>query len=225
MTLVENALGLLQKANLDSQTLSFVSRALDSAKTHQGLAPGIRVSSMLAPSRDSIIIFNASSNSPGSDRELLEVIGELIYSKAGQVGQDVWSKKLVFSNSEVGKIFNDKLQSGAFSTFRSLVESIPTPVLRLEALHVANALIANGVSMGDAKNLDVTKWPAVEGLVNGTVPYPLLPLVSAYFDPSVWSSFPKAFAAYVKGELVCPCQDVTLKLHESLNSVLELCHE
>lgn len=182
---------------------------------------GIKKVAVLTPEKDSIVIFKNFASAPGGAEELLEVLGECALAKAGPEGEKIWNRKLVYSAGLVGSQFNEKLASGRYSTFRALTESYLGAVERLEALHIANALIANGVSVKDAQNVDVLQWPATQGLASGKEPYSLVPLVSAYCDPDHWKYFPKAFSAMVLGTLTCGRSDVLAGLKQNINSVLE----
>jgi hypothetical protein len=167
-------------------------------------------------------LFKNFGESPRSVSDLLDTYGELILKLSGQVGSEIWRRKLVTADRGVADSFNVKLQSGRFSTFRGLVESFEGAVERLVALHLANALIHHRVSFGDAKNMDVFEWPHTQGLATGKVPYSVIPLVSAYCDPDVWRVFPTAFRHRVLGTLACGRKDVEVEFKAVVDSVCEV---
>jgi hypothetical protein len=225
-TLLENSREKLQawatSAKLDQEATGKLLAAVSGAKEVDFQPAGISRSVALSAGGDSINIFKTFSSDPKGHEGLLEALGELTLLKAGDLGKQVWERKLVFAAPETANDFDHKLKSGNFSLFKSLVESFDGAVQRLEALHYANALISNGVAIGDAKNLNIFEWSATKDMAGGKVPYSLVPLVSAYCDSDQWKSFPKAFAAYVLGTLACGRNDVKGKFEEVIKSVIEL---
>ena len=221
MKLIEDASTLLGQVTAPPDVLSFLQKALSQAREDDYRPPGIKKVAMLTPEKANIVIFKNFVSAGTGPEELLEVLGELALAKAGPEGKEIWERKLVFSDGRVGDEYTAKLASGNFSTHRSLVESFVGAVERLEAAHIANALIANGVSIGDSKNVRVKEWPATKDMSTGATPYSLVPLVSAYCDPDVWRYFPKAFAAYVSGKLTCGRSDVLTAFRLNINYVLE----
>lgn len=182
--------------------------------------PDGNVSARVSQAEDCIYLFGSTSNTPTLTVDLVRAVGELIERKATAAGQaDIWRRKLVLPDATIGEEFNTKLRSRQYSTYRSLVESFTGAVSRLQALHIANALIANKVPMADAYNLDVTTCGYTATFATGKAPYSITPLVSAYCEAEVWKSFSKAFQQHCLGGIKCRRSDVGAKLEQVIEAV------
>jgi hypothetical protein len=200
----------IKSAGLPDEVLARLSLARGSIQQLSIQPAAISRTVMLAnkDQQSHIQLFKNFGDSPRAAEDLLEAYGELILLSSGTAGLQIWEKKLALADRGVADLFNQKLKSGNYSTFRALVESYGGAVERLVALHIANALIHHRQSFGDASNIDVFMWPHTEGLANGTVPYSLVPLISAYCDSDVWRHFPVAFRHRVMGTLAAGRKDV-----------------
>jgi hypothetical protein len=213
----------IEKAALPKEILAKLSAAKSTAKQLDMQPSAIQRVVMLGNdgSGSHIQLFKNFQGSSRAVQDLLDTYGELILLTSGEVGSIIWKRKLVLADSEVACQFNEKLKSGNFSSFKSLVESFTGAVERLIAIHISNALIHYRVSFGGTKNIDVTIWPQTEGLANGTQPYSIIPLLGAYCDPDVWRNFPIAFRHRVQGTLACGRKDVLSEFRKVIDSVCE----
>jgi hypothetical protein len=213
----------IEKAALPKEVLARLSAAKSTAKQLDIQPSAIQRVVMLGSDGGGshIQLFKNFQGSSRAVQDLLDTYGELILMTSGEIGSIIWERKLVLADSEIACQFNDKLKSGNFSSFKSLVESFTGAVERLVAIHLSNALIHYRVSFGDTKNIDVKVWPQTEGLANGTVPYSLTPLLGAYCDPDVWRSFPVAFRNRVQGTLTSGRKDVLSEFRQVIDSVCE----
>jgi hypothetical protein len=166
-----------------------------------------------------VLLFQNKQDSPEAARDLLVACGEAIWLLQEDWHHEVWNRKLVLDNSGVGEQFNKKLQSGQFSTYKSLVESFSGAVERLVALHLSNALIYNRVPCKDAQQVNVLEWPCTCDLATGKEPYSILPLLGAYCERNCWESFPESFACYAMNSVKCGRADVAKKLAEVIVTV------
>lgn len=127
---------------------------------------------------------------------VLREFGDYLLSKATPEMTEVWDKKLVVATVEQVNAFQSRLNTG-FSSYQEVVDSLKSPIDRLVALHLSNALMYNGQAYAGASNIDVREWGPTSDLANGTSYYSLVPLTSAYSPRSVHKDFGTAFASYV----------------------------
>jgi len=215
--------GAIEKAGLPQEVIAKLAIAKGSIRKMDTQPMAISRVAMLGREGDSahIQLFKNFSGSSRAVQDLLDTYGELILMTSGNAGGEIWRRKLVLADPEVSAQFNEKLKSGKFSSFRSLVESFNGAIERLVAVHISNALLHCKVSFGDAKNMDVTVWPQTEGLANGKIPFSLTPLLGAYCDPDVWRNFPVAFRHRVLGTLTCGRNDVLTEFKKIVDTVCE----
>lgn len=162
----------------------------------------------LSASPGTIQLYADFGKSNRATQDLLEAVGDLILQKAGKVGQQIWKRKLCLANDGTASSFTQKLGSKQFSTYRSVVESFTGAIERLIALHLANALISQRLSIEDAYNIDVANWPATTQFASGKKAYSIIPLATAYCDPSCVESYGHAFYCRVMSKLACGRKDV-----------------
>lgn len=211
----------LELAGVPAEALAQLSFLTKGAQWHDRQPPAVMRQVVLGGTAGQrrVVIFPQAASSTRGVQDLLEVYGEYLLEVAGRAGQLAWRHKLALAEPAHVALFQEKLASRQYSTFRSLVESIDGAVARLTALHLANAFIHHRVPMADAFNTAVDTWPATAGLASGQVPLSLTPLVSAYCDSDVWQRFPVAFSQRAMGLLNCGRQDVLQKFVEVIDSV------
>jgi hypothetical protein len=192
--------------------------AINSAETDLNSTPGIyRAASVRRLPQPQLLIFQNNSGSPQAVQDTLISCGEVIWLTQSPQDREIWTRKLVFEDSGIAANFNEKLQSGQFSSYKSIVESFDNSIHRLVALHLANALIYNRVPCG--QGINVLEWPQTTGLANGQIPYSILPLLGAYCDSDCWESFPRAFMHHVMGTVRCARKEVAEKLADIVESI------
>jgi hypothetical protein len=219
MEQISKAIELIKKSGLNPELEELVSTVCGKIE-HADVQPkGFTKTAGINPDSGNIQLFKNFESGTNSLQELLGTIGELLLAKSGADGKAIWEKKLVLLTSNTPEKFNGKLKSKQFSSFRSLVESFKGSVNRLEALHIANALIYHKISFGDSFNLDVKVWPQTEAFCNGKKPYSLIPLATAYFDQQ-YMEFSNAFCGKVLGDIKCSRKDVLDKFLEVVDGVL-----
>ena len=213
----------IEKSGLPKEVLARLAVAKGSVRQMNVQPQAIQRVAMLGreDGKAHIQLFKNFSDSSRAVQDLLDTYGELILMTSGEAGGEIWQRKLVLADPGVAQKFNEKLKTGNFSSFRSLVESFAGAVERLTALHIANALIYHRISFGDAKNVDVTAWPQTEDLAKGTMPFSLTPLLGAYCDPDVWRNWPVAFRHRVLGTLTCARNDVLTEFKKVIDAVCE----
>lgn len=221
--IVDQVHSSIDQAGLPGECVARLNVAKSSIKQLDSQPTAIQRVAMLVQSggQGCVHLFKNFQSSPRAVQDLLDSYGELILMTSGQAGNEIWNRKLALADIGVGDQFNEKLKSGKYSSFRSLVESFSGAVERLVAIHLANALIHSRVSYPDAQNIDVFTWPQTEALANGKVPFSLTPLVSAYCDPDTWRSWPVAFRHRVLGTLTCGRADVLTEFKKVIDAVAE----
>lgn len=208
---------LLKGVKIPESVLNFCLGLIRSARPVDA-QPGSAVCARASQAEECINLYGTTSSTPLLTLDLLEAAGELIERKAVAAGQaSLWQRKLVLPDAEVADEFNAKLRHRQYSTFQSLVESFGGAVQRLQAIHLANALIANKVPMADAFDIDVKVCGFTATFASCKVPYSITPLASAYCEPEVWQRFPVAFRQVATTGLKCRRSDVCAKM----NSVVE----
>ncbi len=161
-----------------------------------------------------------SPSAPMLPEVFYRAIGDWLFNNSPTTAREIWNKQLVAADPSVGAAFDAKLSSGQFSSWRALVESFDGAVNRLVALHIANALIANGMPIGDAVGLKVVDWPMTSEFATGKRPMSIIPLTSAYCDANQIASFGAAFAASITGSLSCSRTDVKRVLKQCIDTVV-----
>ena len=150
---------------------------------------------------------------------ILREFGEYLYSLCSKDTVERWEHKLVVPN--IGQIdaFQNKLKE-SYETYGDLVASFLYPVDRLIAIHLANALIANGQQIKDSKNLDIRNYGPTTDFANCSAFYSITPLVSVYAPRDVTKEFGCAFAGSVVYDLKCVLKaDVAVELKGIVRSV------
>jgi hypothetical protein len=144
---------------------------------------------------------------------VLREFGEYLLLKAGPEMETHWRQKLAYPTTDQIDAFQKRLNQG-FHTYAEVVESLKTPVDRLVATHMANAMMANGQAFAGACNVDVRKWGPTQEFTNLRRLMSLVPLTSAYCPRHIHNEFGSAFAS-------CVVFDLKTVLHTSVKDALQ----
>lgn len=124
-----------------------------------------------------------------------------------------WRLKLVLPTVAQIDAFQARL-NGGYTSYAAVVESLQTPIDRLVASHLANAMMANGQAFAGAANVDIRKWGPTQEFANLRRFYSLVPLTSAYCPRTLDKEFGSAFAA-------CVVYDLKTVTHSSVKEALQ----
>ncbi len=151
---------------------------------------------------------------------VLREFGELILLKAGAASQEVWKDKLMVPTVEAVKGFSTKIgkQRGEFNSYMEIIESFDSPVDRLTAINLANALIANNISYASSEGLNIYQWGQTCEYANRKRYHSITPLVSAYGHYKLCNEFGEAFAELVLHDLKAVRHTAVAKALENLIS-------
>ena len=141
-----------------------------------------------------IIVYPMAQVAIEPERAILKAFGRALYASFGQRSKARWKDKLVLAKESQIDDYQERLKKAA--SYKELVESYPTAVDRLVAIHLSNALLANNVPISEAQNLDVRTWSSTEKFACLETPYSLTPLSSVYCRYEVDKNFADAFADY-----------------------------
>jgi hypothetical protein len=144
---------------------------------------------------------------------VLREFGEYLLLKAGSEMDTHWRQKLAYPTCDQIDAFQTRLNQG-FKTYQEVVDSLKTPVDRLVATHLANAMLINGQAFAGASNVDVRKWGPTQEFANLRRFMSLVPLTTAYCPRHVHEEFGCAFAS-------CVVFDLKTVLHTSVKDALQ----
>lgn len=144
---------------------------------------------------------------------VLREFGEYLLLKAGAEMETHWNQKLTYPTCDQVDAFQTRLNQG-FKTYQEVVESLKTPVDKLVALNLANAMLVNGQAFAGACNVDVRKWGPTQEFANIRRFMSLIPLTSAYCPRHIHEKFGCAFAS-------CVVFDLKTVLHTSVKQALQ----
>ena len=125
---------------------------------------------------------------------ILREFGLAVQAKASKTALDMWNRKLVIPSAAAIDTFQSRLKE-KLPDYNALVDTFNTTTDRMVAIHIANALEANGQTIGDSANLDLKNWGPTMEFANCRRYYSITDLVNAYAPRSIATSFPSAFAA------------------------------
>lgn len=148
----------------------------------------------------------------GRSYVMIREFGRMILSKASQDLNMSWLKKLALPTNEQIDAVQMRFNEG-HAGYKQMVDSFMTPVDRLVALNIANALIANRTRFADATNLDIRTWGPTSDYCNFKRYHSLNPLVSAYCPEEVTMDFGAALAE-------CAVNDMKAVTHTSVAAAL-----
>lgn len=143
---------------------------------------------------------------------VLREFGDYILSKAPEEMEIEWRQKLVLPTTEQVNAFQQRLNQG-FDSYQEVVASLKSPLDRLVAAHLANALMYNGQAFSGASNVNVREWGPTKELATGVRYFSIVPLTSAYCPRAVHKDFGSAFAS-------CVVYDLKTVLHTDVKNAL-----
>jgi hypothetical protein len=143
---------------------------------------------------------------------VLREFGDYLMTKAGDEADVLWRQKLVLPTTEQINAFQQRLHQG-FKTYQEVVDSMKSPVDRLVALHLSNAMMFNGQAFAGASNVNVREWGPTQEFANLTRYFSLVPLTSAYCPRDIHKDFGSAFAS-------CVVYDLKTVLHSDVRIAL-----
>jgi hypothetical protein len=144
---------------------------------------------------------------------VLREFGEYLLLRAGPEMETHWRQKLAYPTCDQVDAFQTRLNQG-FKNYAEVVNSLKTPVDRLVAANLANAMMVNGQAFAGACNVDVRKWGPTQEFANLRRFMSLIPLTSAYCPRHVHNEFGCAFAS-------CVVFDLKTVLHTSVKAALQ----
>lgn len=127
---------------------------------------------------------------------VLREFGDYLLTKAPEEMEVAWRQKLVLPTTEQIAAFQQRLNQG-FHNYQEVVSSMKSPVDRLVATHLANAMMANGQAFAGATNINLREWGPTSEFAELKRYYSLVPLTSAYCPRDVHKDFGCAFASHV----------------------------
>lgn len=143
---------------------------------------------------------------------VLREFGDYLLTKAPKEMEVEWRQKLVLPTTEQINAFQQRLNQG-FNSYQEVVDSLKSPVDRLVALHLSNAMMYNGQAFAGASNVNVREWGPTKEFATLTRYYSLAPLTSAYCPRDVHKDFGTAFAS-------CVVYDLKTVLHSDVRFAL-----
>ena len=152
---------------------------------------------------------------------ILREFGNALLAKAPEDARTIWEQKLAIATPEQVDAFKAKLGQG-YKSYAEVVDSITTPVDRLVATHLANAMLSNGQAYAGAENVDVRQWGPTAELANMTRFYSLAPLTSAYCPRTIHENFGSAFAASVLDLKFCRHSSVASALNQIVSRIADM---
>ncbi len=162
-----------------------------------------------------------SADKDRAENFLIKAAGDAYFSTLSEDAADLWANKYTLPNVSQIRAYQGRLKNESYTSYLAIVESFNSPVDRLVAIHLSNALIANGVSVASARNLDVTSWPATEEYANRGRYHSLTPIIGAYATEEVRSSFGSAVAEAVRGYPSVTHSDIKNALGSLILRVME----
>jgi hypothetical protein len=143
---------------------------------------------------------------------VLREFGDYLLTKASAEMEVEWRQKLILPTTEQINAFQQRLNQG-FDSYQAVVDSLKSPVDRLVALHMANAMMYNGQAFAGATNVDVRQWGPTKEFATLTRYYSIAPLTSAYCPRDIHKDFGSAFAS-------CVVYDLKTVLHSDVKQAL-----
>lgn len=143
---------------------------------------------------------------------VIREFGDYLLSKAPEESDVQWRQKLVLPTTEQINAFQQRLNQG-FNSYQEVVDSLKSPLDRLVALHMANAMMYNGQAFAGASNVNVREWGPTKEFATLTRYFSLVPLTSAYCPREIHKDFGSAFAS-------CVVYDLKTVLHSDVRLAL-----
>jgi len=143
---------------------------------------------------------------------VLREFGDYLLTKAPDEMDVEWRQKLVLPTNEQINAFQQRLNQG-FNSYQEVVDSLKSPLDRLVALHMSNAMMYNGQAFAGASNVNVREWGPTKEFATLTRYYSIAPLTSAYCPRDIHKDFGTAFAS-------CVVYDLKTVLHSDVKLAL-----
>ncbi len=152
---------------------------------------------------DSILLYPRLAANPHGSEIVLREFGAFLYAQLPDADKRHWEKKHSLPTAQQIDAFNSKINTpdSKWTTYKNLTDSFSTAVDRLVVLNLSNALLANGVSFGSVRGIDVRSYGATSAYANLKRYHSLLPLTTAYADRLFNASYGAAFAALIVNDL------------------------
>lgn len=142
-----------------------------------------------------------SANQEQQFRSAVEAIALEVYTGMDDLVATIWSNALYKTNAATVMLIREAVTEN--SGYEAAVQSLQSPIVRLIAVHLFNALIKSGVSYENAKGVDFATWGGTSALASGGSIFSLLPLLGAYAPARVYTYFPESIASLVCDKLGC----------------------
>ncbi|MGV0949097.1 MAG: hypothetical protein ACOYB3_00185 [Azonexus sp.] len=143
---------------------------------------------------------------------VLREFGDYLITKAPAEMDVEWRQKLILPTTEQIDAFQQRLNQG-FTSYQEVVDSLKSPLDRLVALHMANAMMYNGQAFAGASNVNVREWGPTKEFATMTRYFSIAPLTSAYCPRDIHKDFGCAFAS-------CVVFDLKTVLHSDVKQAL-----
>lgn len=143
---------------------------------------------------------------------IIREFGDFLLSKAPDEMEVEWRQKLILPTTEQIDAFQQRLNQG-FDSYQAVVDSLKSPVDRLVALHMANAMMYNGQAFAGASNVNVREWGPTKEFASQTRYFSIVPLTSAYCPREIHKDFGTAFAS-------CVVYDLKTVLHSDVKNAI-----
>lgn len=143
---------------------------------------------------------------------VLREFGDYLLTKTPEEMDLQWRQKLTLPTTEQIDAFQQRLNQG-FKSYAEVVESLKSPIDRLIAAHLANAMMANGQAFAGATNVNLREWGPTAEFATLRRFYSLTPLTSAYCPRDIHKDFGCAFAS-------CVVYDLKTVLHTQVKDAL-----
>jgi hypothetical protein len=143
---------------------------------------------------------------------VLREFGDYLLTKTPEETELMWRQKLTLPTTEQIDAFQQRLNQG-FKSYTEVVESLKSPIDRLIAAHLSNAMMANGQAFAGATNINLREWGPTSEFATLRRYYSLTPLTSAYCPRCVDKDFGSAFAS-------CVVYDLKTVLHTQVKDAL-----
>jgi hypothetical protein len=125
---------------------------------------------------------------------VLREFAQFLLLKASDEMETHWKQKLTLPTQDQIDAFATRLNQD-FKSYADVVASLKSPVDRLVATHLANAMMANGQAFAGATNVNVRKWGPTQEFAGCRRYFSLVPLTSAYCPREIDRDFGSAFAS------------------------------
>jgi hypothetical protein len=134
-------------------------------------------------------------------RSAVEAVALEVYTGMDDLAVTIWSNAFYKTNPAAVTLIREAVTGSV--GYEEAVASLQSPIVRLIAIHLFNALIKSGTSYESAKGLDFSTWGGTTSLASGGTVFSLLPLLGAYAPARIYTYFPESIASLVCDRLSC----------------------